>query len=89
MAQIGDGTLDQMNFLARTQMQKYKGELNEAYLAAGDEPLKVSISFKVTPAAGGHKIECGIGFVTGKVKDSAVVFVDEAQQPMFPEKEAA
>lgn len=83
MPRITITTTKSINALAGNLLEGHLEELDEAYLASGDEPLKINLGFKITPSAGGHKIEGTIGFVTGKVKDSGVIFVDEEQTSLL------
>jgi len=60
---------------------KRLAELQQAYMAAED-PFAISITAKIKPVSEGNRIDLSVGFVTGKVKDSAVRIVNEDQMSL-------
>lgn len=79
--QIGEKTLKEGKSLLDGLIDKYREDINLAYLKAAG-PLTIDLKLKFSPDDGGNKIEAGISFVTDKVKDSVSGKMDEDQMDL-------
>jgi len=57
MAKIDYGTIDKIGCTVTNLLMAHTDELDEAYLRCGDDPLKISISAKLSAYKGGLKLE--------------------------------
>jgi hypothetical protein len=84
MPKITEVTLNKIADMARDALITYQEQIDAAYLAAGDDPLTISIKTKIKPADNNRtEVSVGISFSTGRVKDEFTEFVDESQMNMF------
>ena len=84
---IGQNTRNKMVESVRFLFEDYQKDIDEAYLQAGDEPLSISVSLKLSPDGGETKIETSISFTKEKVKDKITMNVNEDQQGLFDEQQ--
>ena len=84
---ISKGVIETVAEDLKGLLSTYQADLDQAYLETGDdEALKVSLSVKITPNNDKLKLESGISFTTGKVKDTKTSLFDEKQGKLkFPE----
>jgi len=80
---IGSKTIETITTDIQGLLNAYQNDLDKAYLAAGDDPLKISLGVKVSPKDGKLKIETSISFTTEKIKDTKTSLVDEQQGSLF------
>jgi len=80
---IGPKTIEAIGTDIQGLLNAYQNDLDKAYLAAGDDPLKISLGVKVSPKDGQLKVETSMSFTTEKVKDTKTSYVDEDQQKLF------
>ena len=83
---IGPKTIEAITTDIQGLLNAYQNDLGKAYLAAGDDPLKISLGVKVSPKDGQLKVETGISFTTEKIKDTKTSYVDENQANLFEGK---
>ena len=83
---IGPKTIEAITTDIQGLLNAYQNDLDKAYLAAGDDPLKISLGVKVSPKDGQLKVETGISFTTEKIKDTKTSYVDENQANLFEGK---
>jgi len=84
---IGPKTIEAIGTDIQGLLNAYQNDLDKAYLAAGDDPLKISLGVKVSPKDGQLKVETSMSFTTEKVKDTKTSYVDEDQQKLFEGKD--
>ena len=82
---ISFAVLEEIEKAIKDMFVAYQGEMDQAYLAAGDEPLKVAIGVKIAPDGAKLKIVTSINFVKDRCKDEVTSWVDEEQINLFDE----
>ena len=83
---ISNAVIEEIRDRIYDQLVMYQKDMDIAYLAAGDDPLSVAISIKVSPENGKQKIVTGINFVKDRCRDSVTSFVDKDQIGLFDEE---
>ena len=83
---ISIAVLEQIEKGIKDLLVAYQQEMEQAYLAAGDDPLDVKIGLKVSPDKGKQKIITSINFVKDRCKDTVTSWVDEDQIGLFDEE---
>ena len=75
--EIGKNTIDFMANQIKDLLYDYENEITEAHVKSEDGNLSIGMSIKVSSGDKGVKVETGINFVTGRVKDKSVGMVGE------------
>ena len=75
--ELGKNTIDFMANQIKDLLYEYENDITEACVKSEDGSLSIGMSIKVSPGDIGFKIETGINFVTGRVKDKSVGMVGE------------
>jgi len=85
---ITETTTGKIAALVGGLLNEHTTELNHAYLAAGDEPLRVSVGLKLEAWGGDIKCEASISFATQKIKDKRTEIVESPQKQLFDKIES-
>ena len=87
MPEIGPETRQEVADQVKALLNDYSLDVNEAYLTAGEDPLAIAFAVKISPDVNGNRVETGINFITGRIKDKISGRVDEEQMKLFPPEE--
>jgi hypothetical protein len=79
---IGEQTVDAIVSAAKILLTERIPDLAQAY-DSSEENFTIPITAKLRPCAEGTRIVVSTGFITGRVKDSAVRIVCESQTELF------
>ena len=74
---IGTQTIEFMTKQIGRMLTEFQDDIAEAYIRSEDGSLSIGLSAKVSAGSDGAKIETGINFVTGRVKDKLVGMISE------------
>jgi len=85
MTKISERTISTITDLVGGLLNANTAGLDEAYLRA-EGSLAVSIGVKISPDDKGLKIQAGLSFVSGRIKDTATAIIDNEQIALFHEK---
>jgi len=81
-------TLDSIATAISAILQDHLVELDQAYNASED-PFSISVVIKIKPVPEGNRIDIGLNFVTGRVKDTVIRIINENQMSFLePGKES-
>jgi hypothetical protein len=81
---IGKKVLEECGGLLAEMLTSYGIQINEAFQAAGDEPLSVALNLKIKPGKEKEfELEASISFVMARVKDTFKRSVNEAQMDIL------
>lgn len=81
---IGEMTVDQISAGVQSVLLDHMKELKEAY-AASEEPFTISITAKIKPVPEGNRIDIGLNFVIGRVRNAVIRIVNENQMSFLDE----
>ena len=82
MRKINEQVISTITDLVGGLLNANTAELDEAYLRA-EGSLAVSIGVKISPDDKGLKIQAGLSFVSGRIKDTATAIIDNEQIALF------
>lgn len=82
---VGPNVIAKMLAMTHDLFVSYQGEMDKAYKLLEEDPLAISIGFKLKPGNNGINIETTISFTKKKIKDKTHGFASEIQQELFKE----
>lgn len=81
---IGQKAIDQMKQQATNLIEGHKRKLQEVFLRAEDEGMKISLGITLKQVGTRIAVKTTIAYVVEKVGDEQSGFVDENQPGLFP-----
>lgn len=80
---IGPKTLKTAIDMISAMIDANGKKIDQAYCGQEEEALTVTMSIKFSPGPHGIQIDTSIGFIESRVKEKAMVVVDEKQIDLF------
>ena len=83
---IGMKTVEAICDGIRASLADHVEELAQAY-AESEDPFSIGIQAKIKPVPEGNRVDIGLNFVTGRVKDTVIRIINEEQMSFFEDKD--